>query len=211
MSNGRSSGLGETCKSVIAAQAVKDATGYQDPINSKYTHKGISLEDDAIALLGKLTYQTIQKNELHFSDDHFTGTPDIITADAIRDTKCAFSKGTFPTQYELEKKVAGSGYDYQGHVYMHLVGRKFHFIDYLLLPTPIERCYTEEEEEMFHHWVVRLHKFDLKHAHRFKRIEFDPKLIESGIKKIESNEVQEFYQEVYEGEPKLIGLDEVVA
>lgn len=194
----------ETCKSVIIAQAVKDATGFQVPLRSKYTIKGNDCEDDAIELLGSLTYQSIKKNEQHFEDDHFTGTPDIITTDAIRDTKCSFSKDTFPTQYGLEKQVVQSGYDLQGQVYMHLTGKRKHYVDYLLLPTPLALCYTPEEVEMYHDWTIRLHEIDPRHAHRFTCIEFDESVIDRARLKIESAEVQEFYQEIYEAEPKLI-------
>lgn len=141
---------GETAKKVIRDQAIFDLYGHRSEIDAKMINKGLALEDDAIRAvsLSELALNMV-KNTERLENDWVTGECDILTPNAIYDTKCSWSIDSFPlTQDEADKKVKASGYDWQGQVYMWLWERKIHHVCYVLLPTPYDLLGRNDDEFM---------------------------------------------------------------
>lgn len=149
--NSRKEGTwGLTALQVIKDSALFEVFGFINQTASKYTIKGIENEDNSIELLNNLNFSSYEKNSTRLKDEWFTGECDILADDHIRDIKTVWSLASFPfTESELEKKVKESGYDYQGQVYMHLYDRPVHYIDFVLLPTPMEQLKYASEQEIY--------------------------------------------------------------
>lgn len=103
-------------------------------ITTPAIEKGIELEDLAIEkAIEWLNLPFCMKNEEHFEDEFFTGTPDIILNDRVIDIKNSWDYNTFPL---FEHELPTKGYYYQVQVYMHLIGLKSAEVVYVLLDTP---------------------------------------------------------------------------
>lgn len=108
--------------------------GIKKEFSSKYTQKGIELEDEAIdKAINWLDLPFVLKNDEYFEDEYFTGTPDLILEDEVLDIKCSWDAFSFPL---LENELPNKDYYYQMQVYMHLTGKKKAKVVYLLLNTP---------------------------------------------------------------------------
>lgn len=108
--------------------------GVKKDFSSKYTDKGNKMEDSAIEMAIKWLDLPLltKKNEQHFSDEFFTGTPDLVLEDEIIDIKCSWDCFTFPLwETEVDKL-----YYYQLQVYMHLTGKRKSRVVYVLMNTP---------------------------------------------------------------------------
>lgn len=138
MTRSRTKGqLSETAKTAVLEQVLHDLYGFNKQIHTKYTQKGIELEDVAIEAVSLLKFVKMHKNSERRQDKHFTGECDLLTDNAIRDIKCSWDFSTHPfTQSMAADKVKKSGYDWQGQVYMHLWDKGEHWVDFVLLPTP---------------------------------------------------------------------------
>lgn len=102
---------------------------------SKYTQKGLIMEDDGIDMIGRKIGEThIVKNELFYENEFMTGTPDIILFDTIADNKCSWDCFTFPL---FEQEIPNMDYWWQGQGYMHLTGCSSYKLCYTLVDTPI--------------------------------------------------------------------------
>ena len=107
--------------------------GKRKDIKSKYLDKGNLAEDDAIDLVmdvEKLEYNV--KNEDYFENDFLTGTPDLLYADLVIDTKCSWDCFSFP----LFDKDIDRGYWWQLQGYMALTGREKAMLSYCLVDMP---------------------------------------------------------------------------
>ena len=131
--------------------------GYRKNISTKQMEKGIEYEDAAIeAVIDWCDLPFVVKNEQRFTDDFFTGEPDLITDDTVIDIKNSWDFSTFPL---FEDEIPTDGYEYQVQVYMHLTGKKKASVIYVLLTTPesynnIELTYDHVETK------YRYKKFD---------------------------------------------------
>lgn len=96
---------------------------------NKYVQKGLQQEDEAITIYMlfrnkiKKVLTLFTKNEDRFSNDWFTGTPDIVPMKIESkkvgfDTKCSWGLDTFP--FEEDKLI--DAYECQNQVYMDLTG-----------------------------------------------------------------------------------------
>ena len=142
MTNPRSKSetLSETCKTYLEEWAKESIYGVRKNIKSKYLTKGISVEDEAIEYyseIAKLGF--VLKNQDHFEDEFFTGTPDLITGDTVYDFKSSWDCFTFP----LFDTEPDKGYWMQLQVYMELTGLKKAKLVYTLQNTPDELEYDE--------------------------------------------------------------------
>lgn len=139
--------LSQTAKSAIRDMVKSDLYKFNSFKGSKYTHKGLLLEDKAIEIVGDLEFRVFQKNTLRVENDLLTGEADIIdTIDKrILDTKCTWDIGTHPFfKDEALEKAKKAGYDIQLHGYMMLYSEKLGIdfnhgeVKFCLLPTPDE-------------------------------------------------------------------------
>ena len=132
----KSEKLSKTTLTFVDEWLKEQIYGVKKDFGSKYTEKGIILEDEAIdKAIEWLDLPFILKNELPLSDEFFTGTPDLILEDEVIDIKCSWSAFTFPL---FETELPNKDYFYQVQVYMHLTGKKKARVVYLLLNTPDE-------------------------------------------------------------------------
>lgn len=120
--------------------------GVRTEIRSRYTDKGIQLEDEAIREYNKLFGTNHFKNDEFFEDDFIQGTPDIVSDDEVLDIKCSFSLDSFPI---LEKKMSNKNYYAQLQGYMRLTGKSKAKLVYVLLDTPEDIIVREAKGIMY--------------------------------------------------------------
>ena len=125
----------------------------REELYSKYIEKGNELEEDAITLVSVQTETFMVKNEINFSNDWITGTPDLFTSQNksslkfeqnesgiwvytgiedlfIEDTKCSWDVFTFN---RTKQKKLNDLYYWQMQGYMMLTGAKEARLRYCLL------------------------------------------------------------------------------
>lgn len=126
--------LSKTSIAHIKDYLTTEIYGYQKEIKSKYIEKGNLLEDAAIDYaIQALDLPFVLKNETHYMDDYFIGTPDIVTGDEVIDIKCSWDCFTFPL---FESEIPTDDYFYQLQIYMHLTGKRKARLVYVLMDTP---------------------------------------------------------------------------
>lgn len=165
--------LSESVKEYIHIWLKEYIYGVKKELNTKEIRKGIEFENLAIEMAIEwcdLEFQV--KNEEHFEDEYFTGTPDLILSDEIPDIKNSWSWETFPL---FDKTLKNKGYEAQDNVYMHLTGKRKGSIIYILLDTPetaytMPICYDGVDPKKF-----RAKKFN---------VEYDSELIEELKKRV---------------------------
>lgn len=137
--------LSETTKTFAKEWLIEKIYGYRKEIKSKYLDKGNQLEDIGIdKAIEWLDLKFVLKNEKHFEDEFFTGTPDLILEDEVIDIKISYDCFTFPL---LENEIPMKDYFYQVQVYMHLTGKRKARVVYLLLNTPEDIASWEEPKD----------------------------------------------------------------
>jgi len=106
----------------------------QKDFSSKYTEKGIEMEDKSIEFLSQhLDIGMIFKNEQSFGDEFMTGTPDIVLTDCVIDVKNSWDCFTFPL---LDTECPNSDYYWQLQGYMALTGKQNAKLVYTLMDSP---------------------------------------------------------------------------
>ncbi len=186
--------LGKTSKKVVLNAVLFDALGYRRELDAKMINKGLMLEDDAIKAVSLLKAVTMTKNTERKSDDWFSGECDLLTDDSIRDTKCSWSIDSFPwTHDDAMQRVKDGGYDWQGQVYMSLWGKKTHYVDFVLLPTPRDLLGFNDDE--YEH-IDLVNSIPLQKRIRTVKIDYDESLIEQAKERVEF--ARDYYDELYE-------------
>jgi len=134
MTNDRSGkSMGQTAKTYAESWVKEQLYGRRREFSSKFTEKGTVAEGDAIEYASDaIGWGLVSKNDKHFEDDHFTGTPDLILADTIVDIKCPWDCFKFP----LWGDDIDKGYEWQLRAYMHLTGRSKAMVCYVLMDAP---------------------------------------------------------------------------
>jgi len=147
--------------------------------SSKYTDKGNQVEDDSLHFAAdQLGYGMILKNDLHFSNDFMTGTPDAVTLEEVIDVKSSWDFSTFPT---FATEIPNKDYYWQLMGYMALTSKRESKLIYCLMDTPIEiihreiksHCYKngldpEEELDIYEQFCNRMTYGDVDPKHRIK-------------------------------------------
>lgn len=132
----------KTVKTYLQDWLKEQIYGVKKEFKSKYTDKGNAMEDKAIDFaIQNMNMPFTLKNEQHFENSHFTGTPDVIVPIRTVDTKCSWDAFTFPLfdtfmKSEREPHAEWRNYYDQGQVYMNLTGRKNHTVVFCLMNTP---------------------------------------------------------------------------
>lgn len=178
--------FGSTAMSYIRECWLRDMYGYDEPVVTNELIKGISCEQEAI---GVLTRQISSdgfriKNEDRWEDEHFMGTPDVISDSHVEDIKCSWTLRTF-----FETTKPDPIYYAQGQVYMALTRRTKFRLVHILVDTPFEL--VEEEKKRFYfrfncdeenpHYREAIRKIEAMHyssskipeSHRIKCFEFE--------------------------------------
>ena len=158
--------LGATMTTHLKKWFAEQKSGVREEIRSKYFDKGNMCEADAIDITAeRLGLGILEKNLVHFNDEHFQGTPDVYTDELVIDTKCSWDYTTF---LDAVTSPINKDYEAQLQVYMHLLGLKKAKLVYVMLDTPAEANYGEDV--FYSHLPIeqRFFAFDL---------EYDPAMI----------------------------------
>lgn len=124
--------MGGTCKTKLIQIWWKEMYGVEKPISTKQMDKGITMESDAIDLLGKVVYpgEYLLNNKKRITNEFVTGECDVERAEVIHDAKVSWDVETY------SKAVLTKGYEYQGRGYMWLYDKPFFELNPCLLSTP---------------------------------------------------------------------------
>jgi len=130
----------KTCIEKLAKQLVY---GYDEEVSSKYTDKGLMVEDKSIELYNSVFFTDHAKNTERKTNDWITGECDIVTPRGIIDIKSSWSLSTFPATAAAGKD---KGYEWQGRAYLWLWDMDEFEIAYCLVNTPEELIGYERPE-----------------------------------------------------------------
>lgn len=158
MSTPRSKGeiLSETAKTYIQDLFKEKELGISREFWSRYTDKGIQMEDEAIDFAGQvLGWDFVVKNEQGYENEWITGTPDVITKYLLADIKCSWDGTTFPL---FDTELKNKDYYWQLQGYMWLTGLEQSELVYCLMNTPHQ---IVEDEVRRAHWKAGLIDEDL--------------------------------------------------
>ena len=159
--------LSETAKTYVKECVKRELYGFREQVESKYLDKGKLCEDDAIGVVGEATDRFYVKHVGRMENQWLTGEPDILEPDYGRDTKCSWSIKTHPFfDQEAQDDVKDAGYDWQMRAYMMLYDRPKWFVDYVLLPTPVDCLKWGDDPVML---IDAVERVPLKH--RVKSVE----------------------------------------
>jgi hypothetical protein len=158
MSTPRSKGetLSETAKTYIQDLFKEKELGISREFWSRYTDKGLQMEDEAIDFAGQvLGWDFVVKNEQGYENEWITGTPDVITKYLLADIKCSWDGNTFPL---FDTELKNKDYFWQLQGYMWLTGLDQSELVYCLMDTPHQ---IVEDEVRRAHWKAGLIDEDL--------------------------------------------------
>lgn len=135
-------------KNYIAGLAKQHVYGYRPLIETKEMKKGLTVENESIALLNEVLFTNHKKNELRAVNDWLTGECDIHdeTLGEITDVKSSWSLATFPATPDEGKD---SGYEWQLRAYMLLYGSYYATLAYCMVDTPDELL-TDWDDDKIH-------------------------------------------------------------
>ena len=154
MTSPRSKGevLSETAKTFIEDVFREKEYGIYKDISSRYTDKGIQMEDEAIQLAGNVLGWdlSVNKNEERLKNEWITGIPDINTETLLADIKCSWSGSTFPF---FDTELPNKDYFWQLQGYMMLTHHVEAELVYCLMNTP-QQIVEDEVRRM--HWKLNL-------------------------------------------------------
>ena len=210
MTSPRKSGeyLSQTAKTYIEEIAIEDKYGIKKDFWSRYTQKGISVEDDAIKLVNDvLDVGFIYKNEQQYENDWVKGTPDVITDNVLLDVKSSYDATTFPF---FATEVPNAMYFYQLQTYMWLTNKQSSLLCYCLVNTPFEivedevrkehwRQYKIDEDLEIREYIESKHNFDhIPKENKVKVFEIkrDDEVIEKIKEKVELSRL--YYKQIIE-------------
>ena len=142
----KSETLSVGAKTHILKLAKEFVYGYREDISSKYMEKGITVEDDSIALYNEVFFTNHVKNTERKTNDWITGECDIATPTKIIDIKSSWSLPTFPA---ISAAGESKTYEWQGRAYMWLWDVDQFEIAYCLVNTPEELIGYESHDLHF--------------------------------------------------------------
>jgi hypothetical protein len=165
--------LGASMITYLKKWFAEQKSGVRDEIDSKYFRKGNMCEDEAIDICAeRFGLGILEKNIVHFNDEHFNGTPDVITDEFVIDTKCSWDYVTF---LDAITSPINKDYEAQLQVYMHLTGLKKAKLVYVLLDTPAEANYGNDV--FYSHLPIEQRFFAFE-------LEYDKEMIEAMQEKV---------------------------
>jgi len=138
--------LSEGAKTYLYEEAKKLVYGFDYSPSSKYTEKGLAVEDQSIELFNSVFFTDYQKNTERRTNDWVTGECDIFTGASIIDIKSCWSLATFPA---IPDRGRDKDYEWQLRSYMMLWDVDEAEIAYCMVNTPDELVGYEPEELHF--------------------------------------------------------------
>ena len=155
-------------KTAIAKIAKEIIYGYDEQFSSKYTEKGLRVENESIDLLGSVLLKSFVKNKERKTNDWITGEADIVTEDSIIDIKSSWSLATFPVIADQGKD---KGYEMQLRAYMWLWDKPKATIAYCLVNTPEDLMKWEAQSLHSVDHIIPELRVTLVHYERDRAIE----------------------------------------
>jgi hypothetical protein len=124
--------ISETTKKHLCDVYVSRVWGKSKETYTKYTNKGLMVEEDSLTLFSMHQRKMFVKNDLHWKNEFISGTPDIVLEDSIIDIKSSFDAFTFmKSRFDLNKM-----YYWQLQGYMWLTNTPKAVLAYCLINTP---------------------------------------------------------------------------
>ena len=142
-SRSKSEVLSDGAKTYLDKCAKELFYGYTADTSSKYTEKGIEVEEQSIELFNSVFFTSHKKNTERRETDYLTGEPDIFTGSEIIDIKSSWSLETFPASSRAGEKKE---YEWQMRAYMHLFDVDRATVAYCMVDTPEHLIGYEDEE-----------------------------------------------------------------
>lgn len=143
--------LSQTAKSYIHDLVLEHKYGIKKEFSSRYTDKGIAVEDESISLVNDvLDVKFIYKNEEYFENDWIKGTPDVNTEDVLLDVKSSWDATTFPF---FDTEIPNKDYFFQLQGYLWLTGKEQAMLCYCLVNTPYDMV---QDEVTRTHWKFKV-------------------------------------------------------
>lgn len=152
----KSETLSETTKTHLVDKFVSVKYGRETDIHSRYTTKGLMVEEDSITLFSRHTKTFYMKNEETLTNEFISGTPDLYegedirSADRIIDVKSSWDIYTF---FRAANNGLNKRYFWQLQGYMALTGAKTATLAYCLVNTP-EVLITDQKRKLS--WSMNL-------------------------------------------------------
>jgi hypothetical protein len=142
--------LSAGAKTAVENMAKELVYGYTRTFSSKYTEKGLAVENDSIDLYNSVFFTDYTKNTERKSNEWVTGECDIFTGKKIIDIKSSWSLDTFPA---TAAAAADTTYEWQTRVYMWLWDVEDAEVAFCLVNTPEELIGYEPPE---YHYVDQI-------------------------------------------------------
>lgn len=131
---------------------------------SKYTEKGIIMEDAAIDFVSEqLGIGYLFKNKLRLEDEFMTGETDIDIPEFVIDIKNSWSWETFPL---FDTEIPTTDYYWQLQGYMNLTNKQKAKLIYVLSDTPLHIIEREARNYCFYNGYGELDKDIYQEFHR---------------------------------------------
>lgn len=138
--------LSKGCKNHLADVFVSKKYGRKTNVHTRYTIKGLMVEEESITQFCLFTGVFYKKNEEWFPNEYICGTPDIIDEEVVIDIKSSWDIFTFfrTTQNDI-KEI----YYWQLQAYMALTGCKKAKLAYCLVNTPDSLIQAQKRKLMY--------------------------------------------------------------
>lgn len=192
--------LSETTKTHLIDKFVSVKYGRETEIVSKYTSKGLMVEEDSLTLYSRFLGRFLTKNEERLSNDFIAGTPDVIKEHII-DIKSSWDIFTF---FRTKDKAVNPNYYWQMQGYMALTGAESSTLAYCLTDTPDVLINDEKRKllwkggftsELSPEYLEACEKIDL--LLKYDDIPLKERVIEIEVKRNESD-INRIYKRVEE-------------
>jgi hypothetical protein len=131
--------LSTTCKSYLVECYVSEVFGREKEVYSKYTEKGLAVEEDAITLYSRVKKQFFKKNEERIYNKWIQGEPDLFEGESILKAKSIIDlKSSWDLFAFFKAKLSNINTDYEWQLtgYMDLTGADQSHLAYCLIDTP---------------------------------------------------------------------------
>lgn len=132
---GKKVGLSATAMTYLKEIHKENLYQRSKEIGSKYTNKGIQVEEFSISIYSRVHNVLVVKNSERLTNDYLTGETDSCdkVRKLVRDFKSSWDYSTFPF---FEDTIPNSDYDWQLEGYMELAGYENGELIYTLVDTP---------------------------------------------------------------------------
>jgi hypothetical protein len=137
----KSEKLSETAKSELLKIYLQEKYNRREEFSSKYTEKGLAVENDAIDLWRRHNNIIVFKNNVRFKNEFVSGLPDLLVKQEnqkviyVPDIKSSWSLHTF---WDSKLNDINKSYYWQGQVYCWLTGAYCAKFCYVLTNAPLQ-------------------------------------------------------------------------